>query len=541
MLKGASHVKKQISGDISLEDDTLAIPKGTQRAGGSGGPNRSNQNEELQTVVDEQKQTEEFGSAFEKLGSMRQRDSRKTPAAEIAEAEANAETPELEPSTISSEEVPTPAGSGEAVPLVDDPGGDSIGEPQSADSVPLAQTTEEDQMGKAMEQLGSMATRDAKRQEKEPEPAAMLQESPPDVQTETSAAPQESDSEPAPPSGEPMGDVASSAVQTETGTSDEAPQSQREAVPQSSSDKTPPAQQPSRQPAKTMRRKGGAAPRKSNKTELYIKSIKSLQVLFGNQMWRGVIVDPEQDPKQLYTPRSAFEERFVEVEFRNAMKAATRVVAGFGGQIRELRFDERTIADAVGFPFPKVGGIENPDERQIAEKCDKKMSKRIEQFATSDEVKRLLMHTGSRLGTFVPGLEIIARIYLGLKKGGDMDPQVRANIQKDVVFKYQKAYFAEDAARKARNTALRFFFEHLIDYGLEVYKERKTTILETKTQEMDVENRLESLQEVCGNLAAERASKAVLSAAVIVELREHIRSAISDLRRGLIELIRPMG
>ena len=114
-----------------------------------------------------------------------------------------------------------------------------------------------------------------------------------------------------------------------------------------------------------------------------------------------------------------------------------------------------------------------------------------------------------------------------------MDPQVRANIQKDVVFKYQKAYFAEEAARKARNTALRFFFEHLVDYGLEVYKERKTIILETKTQEMDVENRLESLQEVCGNLAAERAAKAVLSAAITVELREHIKNAISDFEKGI--------
>ena len=369
----------------------------------------------------------------------------------------------------------------------------------------------------------------------------MPQESPPDVQTETSAdLSVKSDSETAPPSEEPTGDVSSSAVQTESGTSEEPPQPQGEAAPlpqiespQPSTEINPPSKCPSRQPPKTMKRKGGAAPRKSNKTELYIKSIKSLEVLFGNQMWRGIIVDPEQDPRQLYTPRSAFEERFVEVEFRNAMKAATRVVAGFGGQIRELRFDERTIADAMGFPFPKVGGIENPDERQIAEKCDKKMSKRIEQFATSDEVKRLLMHTGSRLGTFVPGLEIIARIYLGLKKGGDMDPQVRMTIAKDVVFKYQKVYFSEEAARKARNVALRFFFEHLVDYGLEVYKERKTTILETKTQEMDVENRLESLQEVCGNLAAERASKAVLSAAVIVELREHIKNAISDFEKGI--------
>ena len=87
---------------------------------------------------------------------MRQRDSRKTPAAEIAEAEVNAETPELESSTISSEELPTPAGAVEDVPRVQEPGVKSIGEPQSAESAPLAQTTEEDQMGKAMEQLGSI-------------------------------------------------------------------------------------------------------------------------------------------------------------------------------------------------------------------------------------------------------------------------------------------------------------------------------------------------------------------------------------------------
>ena len=90
-----------------------------------------------------------------------------------------------------------------------------------------------------------------------------------------------------------------------------------------------------------------------------------------------------------------------------------------------------------------------------------------------------------------------------------------------------------EADRKPRNTALRFFFEHLVDYGLEVYKERKTIILETKNQKMDVENRLESLQEVCGNFAAERASKAVLSAAVTVELREYIKNAISDFEKGI--------
>lgn len=152
----------------------------------------------------------------------------------------------------------------------------------------------------------------------------------------------------------------------------------------------------------------------------------------------------------------------------------------------------------------------------------------------SDEMRRLVRNTGARLSLFVPTLEIIARVYLALKKGNDMDPKARMDIQKDVMFKYQKAKYPEKSARKARNVALRFYFEHLVDYGLEIFRERKAAALEMKTSaEVDMENRFESLREVACNLAAERATKAALSAQVITELREQIRGAISDFELGI--------
>ena len=114
-----------------------------------------------------------------------------------------------------------------------------------------------------------------------------------------------------------------------------------------------------------------------------------------------------------------------------------------------------------------------------------------------------------------------------------MNPSVRMNIQRDVVIKYQKTQFGEEAARKARNTALRFFFEYLVDYGLALYKERKATVLESKTAGMNLETRFEGLREVCCNLAGELASKAALSAQVIGELREQIRQAIADYEKGI--------
>jgi hypothetical protein len=54
-----------------------------------------------------------------------------------------------------------------------------------------------------------------------------------------------------------------------------------------------------------------------------------------------------------------------------------------------------------------------------------------------------------------------------------------------------------------------------------------------KTADVDMESRLEGIRDVCCNLAAERASKAVMSAQVITELRERIRGAISDYEMGV--------
>jgi len=283
---------------------------------------------------------------------------------------------------------------------------------------------------------------------------------------------------------------------------------------------------------KTAKKKGGIQ-RKASKTEQQIRAIRALQALFRHPLWRRVILDPAEKPGQLYIPRKTFETNFAEAEFRNAMKAASRLSMSFWADIKELTFDERTIEEVLTFEFPKVRGQEDPDEKQIAEKCDKETAQRIERFVESDEVRRLLRNSGTRLGAFVPGMEIIARIYLSLKKGSDMNPAARLDIQKDVMFKYQKAKYPEKSARRARNVALRYFFEHLVDYGLELYKERKAALMEMKMPDEDREGRFEALREVCCNLAAERASKAVLSAQIISELREQIRGAISDYEMGV--------
>jgi hypothetical protein len=283
---------------------------------------------------------------------------------------------------------------------------------------------------------------------------------------------------------------------------------------------------------KTAKKKGGVQ-RKASKTEHQIRAIKALQALFRHPLWRRVIVDPAEKPSQLYIPRKTFEANFVEAEFRNAMKAANRLAMSFWADIKELTFDERTIEEVLAFEFPKVRGQEDPDEKQIAEKCDKEAAKRIERFVESDEVRRLLRNSGTRLGAFVPSMEIIARIYLGLKKGSDMNPAARMDIQKDVMFKYQKAKYPEKLAQRARNVALRYFFEYLVDYGLELYKERKAALMEMKMPDEDREGRFEALREVCGNLASERASKAALSAHIIAEMREQIKGAIRDYEMGV--------
>ncbi|MSS73204.1 MAG: hypothetical protein EXS64_17180 [Candidatus Latescibacteria bacterium] len=525
---------------------------------------------DIAPVVDERRQASEMGAALEQLGSMRQRqasshrprsqdqpqDTPVNPSGPSGESPVEAQPFSVRPSSGSGAEGDiAPVGDEQrgAVPQASGPSEAPSARAESSqksafdlggDIAPVAQERRQgSEMGAALEQLGSMGQREAASRRPKPQgaQAAEISSAPAEPSPQASGPPAEAQpvmlaSEDAPP------ERAASAAPPQASGGEEIPGSPPEAIPvpmpvqemRSAPVEGAPTLLQRLTGSQKPGKKSGGIQRKASKTEHQIRAIKALQALFRHPLWRQVVVNSTEKPSQLYIPRKVFEANFAEAEFRNAMKAGSRLAMSFWAEIREFTFDAGFIDEVLAFEFPKVRGQEDPDEKQIAEKCDKETAQRIERFVESGEVKLLLRNSGTRLGTFVPSMEIIARIYLGLKKGSDMNPTARLDIQKDVMFKYQRAKYPEKLARKARNVALRYFFEHLIDYGLDLYKERKVALMEMKMpDETDKETRLESLRDTCGNLTAERASKAVLSAQVIAELREQIRGAINDYEMGI--------
>ena len=549
---------------------------------------------DIAPVAEERRQAQAFGAALEQLGAIRQReaashrtrpqdqqqeasaDASARPSAEVAAASGGASpasgaSPEGQPLRAESSPKSGPEMDRGVAPVAEErrgPAQQASGPPPEArleraalprpgpeavgDIAPVAEERRQAaQMGAALEQLGAIRQREAAARRAKVPGQQQAAETPAEGSARPPAEATAASQGTSPQATEPLPAVAQPARVEEglerAATPSPGPEPGVEEAPSVPSE-APPALTPvqemrdaSEGPSllqrlmgsqKTAKKKGGVQ-RKASKTEHQIRAIKALQALFRHPLWRRVILDPAEKPSQVYIPRKTFEANFAEAEFRNAMRAASRLAMGFWADIKELTFDERTIEEVLTFEFPKVRGQEDPDEKQIAEKCDKETAQRIERFVESDEVRLLLRNSGTRLGTFVPSMEIIARIYLSLKKGSDMNPAARLDIQKDVMFKYQKAKYPEKLARRARNVALRYFFEYLIDYGLELYRERKAALMEMKMPDGDREGRFEALREVCCNLAAERASKAVLSAQIILELREQIRGAINDYEMGV--------
>ncbi len=260
--------------------------------------------------------------------------------------------------------------------------------------------------------------------------------------------------------------------------------------------------------------------------EQQIRALRALQALYGHPLWRRVIVDPAQNPGQLYTPRRAFEAHLSEAGFRDALKAASQIAASFAVPLKRPRFDEGVIDRVLAFELP--GGREGRNGR--VEGFDPETAGGVEGLAGSEEVQQLLRNSGARLGAFVPGMEMIARIYLGLKKGYDLNYAARREIQKKIVFKYQKAQYPEQEARKACHLALRYYFAHLVDDdGSDLCEGRKAALEMTKKMDVDLEGRiLESLRNVCRTLASERASAVTLPA----EWGGHIREASGNRETG---------
>ncbi len=125
-----------------------------------------------------------------------------------------------------------------------------------------------------------------------------------------------------------------------------------------------------------------------------------------------------------------------------------------------------------GLFHPQILRRSQKEEQLLTQSLDEETVKQAVGLLKDPKVRHLLFSASTRAGTFVPTIEILARIYLSLRKRNDVNPGQRLAIQEEVLLRYQKSAYTEAKAKRAGSLAINYFSDYLVEYGMKVYKDR---------------------------------------------------------------------
>ncbi len=303
---------------------------------------------------------------------------------------------------------------------------------------------------------------------------------------------------------EPVGDEAED--ESESTAEEESEELAAEAEPTAETDDE--SKPKKRKPSKT----------KMSKKDQAIRHFEALQTVLKNETWKSVITDPDSKPSSLFSPRDKFEENFADQTFREGLKAANRLAASFSFDPDSIDFSEKVIERVVAFEVDPEGKVQ-PDTDSPSKFIDEDHLKRLFGMIKDPQCKTLFYSVGTKLGEFVPTIEILARIYLPLRKQSDIIPGERLAICDDVLMRYKKSPYTEAKANTARNLALKYFTDFLAEYGLRLYKER---FAETPDGQNNIEGQLRRhkvIKSSCFNMFEQRGTKIGLSQSAVINLK----------------------
>ena len=267
--------------------------------------------------------------------------------------------------------------------------------------------------------------------------------------------------------------------------------------------------------------------------ELHIRGFHALHTLLNNEIWCPIAIDNNAKPSSIFAPRVHFDKQWATPEFKEGLKAASKLANSYTFDPESIDFDERVIEAISGFKFDPTNAIK-PHTELIGKAIGTKTSETVLKMMKRGDVSKLLHSMGTKLATFVPTIEILARIYLGLRKKEDIIPGERLKIQAEVLMKYAKGPYAEDMGKKARNLSLNYFMDYLTEFGLKIYNERVASAPEGQNNLAGQKRRHDTIKDNCINLMREWGTKTGMSTPAMWNLEARF-SEITD--KQLTELV----
>jgi hypothetical protein len=263
---------------------------------------------------------------------------------------------------------------------------------------------------------------------------------------------------------------------------------------------------------------------KLSKTEQALRLFQSLHTLLRNPVWGPVVVDPEAKPSALYSPRDRFDAQFSDQVFREGLKAANKIAQAASFDPEKISFEERAVEAVKAFPLELEGRLKK-DTDLLSKVLTSDEVKKVIKFFKSPQVRELLYSVGTRAGTFVPTIEILARIYLPMRKNEDMIPGKRLAIQEEVLLRYKNSPYTDLKAKKARNLALNYFTDYLSGNAMKTFRERFENAPEGQNNAEARAKRHNVIKSHCMNQFDDRGVKLGLSSQSLI----HVKARFSEM------------
>ena len=266
------------------------------------------------------------------------------------------------------------------------------------------------------------------------------------------------------------------------------------------------------------------SPVKISKTEHAIRGLQALQAVLSNPIWAPIIIKSDAKPSSLYAPRERFDEFFADPVFREGLKAASRLATTYTFPPEKMRFIAKTIETVRSFNLDSDGNIKSHTELLTKALPEETVKSAFLLFG-DPHVQHLLFSVGTRLGMFLPTIEILTRIYVGLRKKANLIPGDRLKIQHEVLIRYQKTPYTEDMAKKARNLALTYFSDYQVEHAMNLYKERFDKAPEGHTDVDSYYRRHEAIKTNRCNLLDELGVRIGLSVPMLASIKNRFVKA----------------
>lgn len=270
-----------------------------------------------------------------------------------------------------------------------------------------------------------------------------------------------------------------------------------------------------------------------SKEEQLVRAFHSLHKILNSEIWNPIATNANSKPSTIFAPRAHFDKQWANPDFRDGLKAASRLASGYTIDPSGIEFDDRAIAVVKDYPMDPQNAIK-PHTELITKAIGSKATDEILELVKKGKIRQLLYSVGTRLSTFVPTIEILARIYIGLRKKEDIIPGDRLQIQEEVLMKYSKSPYTEDMGKKARNLSLNYFMDYLNEYGFKLYKDRMNQAPDGQNHLGAQKRRHGTITESTVNLVREWGSKVGVSGPAMMNLEGRL---LEMADRHLAELV----